>query len=82
MICEASLSALLALISPSAAMTFALASLLASASAAMARCNCSGNLASLLKHNNYTKGKYADLQKMEKFCKSLKSNKKGFSALC
>ena len=70
MICEASLRAFDALISPSAAITwtqqqsqillmkplkknydptFALASLLASASAAMALCNISGSLASFLK---------------------------------
>jgi len=48
MILEASLSALDALISPSAAMTLALASRDASASAAIALCNCSGNRASLI----------------------------------
>ena len=55
MIMEASRKALEALISPSAAITLALASLLASASAAMARCNCSGNLASFLKNENFIK---------------------------
>ena len=55
MIMEASRKAFEALISPSAAITLALASLLASASAAMARCNCSGNLASFLKNENFIK---------------------------
>jgi len=48
-IIEASLRALEARISPSAAITLARASLLASASAAMARCSCSGSRASFLK---------------------------------
>ena len=50
MICEASRKALEALISPSAAITLARASRLASASAAMALWSCSGNLASFLKN--------------------------------
>ncbi len=45
---EASLSAREAFCSPSAAMTFALASLAASASAAMALCSWTGRRASLL----------------------------------
>ena len=50
MIWEASRKAFEALISPSAAITLARASRLASASAAMARWSCSGNLASFLKN--------------------------------
>lgn len=45
---EASRRALEALFSPSAAITLALASLEASASAAIARCSCSGKRASFL----------------------------------
>lgn len=48
-ISDASLKALDALISPSAAMILALASLSASASAAIARCSWTGSLTSFLK---------------------------------
>ena len=48
----ASFRALEALCSPSAAMTLALASRPASASAAMARCSCTGRRTSLLKYNS------------------------------
>ena len=52
MMSEASLRARDAFISPLAVRTLARASQAASASAAMVRCNCNGNLTSLLKTRN------------------------------
>ena len=51
----ASFRAFDAFCSPSAAITFALASLAASASVAIARCNCTGNLTSLLNYRSINK---------------------------